>query len=279
MDYSFISRLNELNMNPEITQEELDANDNLELWSKADFTFDVPSGIGLLDDDFDVSLNKTESTDFTLVQPEISSFATPTMYHPLLSYQNPNTILQPVVPIAPATTNRSNNNYSTIYPAPSSTTVIAQKDENSSSSTITNSNTSSRKNSKSTQPSSIDTNNSEDAESQSMDTEVSAKMAAEEDKRRRNTAASARFRVKKKQREQALERTAKEMSQKAETLENRVKELEREIRWLKNLIIEKDERLLDIEPPEKRRKAAAIKSETFIEESAENEDNEKKDNH
>ncbi|CAG8483638.1 6379_t:CDS:1 [Diversispora eburnea] len=273
MDYNFISRLNELNMNPEVTQEELDANDNLEIWSKANFTFDVPSGIGLLDDDFDVSLNKLESTDFTLVQPEISSFATPTMYHPLLSYQNPSTTLQPVVPISPAATNRSNNNYSTIYPAPSSTTtVIAQKDENSTTTTNT-SNTSSRKNSKSTQSSSIDT---EDTESQSMDSEVSAKMAAEEDKRRRNTAASARFRVKKKQREQALERTAKEMSQKAETLENRVKELEKEIRWLKNLIIEKDERLLDVEPPEKRRKAAAIKSETFTEESVENEDNEKK---
>src|SRR5689334_14846916 len=93
MDYSFISRLNELNMNPDVSQEELDANDaNLELWSKANFTFDVPSGIGLLDDDFDVSLNKLENTDFALVQPEISSFATQAMYHhSLLSYQNPST--------------------------------------------------------------------------------------------------------------------------------------------------------------------------------------------
>ncbi|PIA14965.1 hypothetical protein COEREDRAFT_21371, partial [Coemansia reversa NRRL 1564] len=60
--------------------------------------------------------------------------------------------------------------------------------------------------------------------------------AAEEDKRRRNTAASARFRIKKKLKEQALERTAREMSEKAETLEKRVQELEVETRWLKSLI-------------------------------------------
>jgi hypothetical protein len=79
------------------------------------------------------------------------------------------------------------------------------------------------------------------------DPEYFAKFLAEEDKRRRNTAASARFRIKKKMREQALEKNAREMSAKAEILENRVKELEREIKWLKNLLIEKDSRLLDIQ--------------------------------
>ncbi|KAJ2722771.1 hypothetical protein GGI07_003099 [Coemansia sp. Benny D115] len=64
--------------------------------------------------------------------------------------------------------------------------------------------------------------------------------AAEEDKRRRNTAASARFRVKKKLKEQALERTARDMTAKAEALEKRVHELETETRWLKSLITEKD---------------------------------------
>ncbi|KAI9505537.1 hypothetical protein BX070DRAFT_180702, partial [Coemansia spiralis] len=59
---------------------------------------------------------------------------------------------------------------------------------------------------------------------------------AEEDKRRRNTAASARFRVKKKMKEQALERTAREMTAKAAALEKRVQELETETRWLKSLI-------------------------------------------
>lgn len=71
-------------------------------------------------------------------------------------------------------------------------------------------------------------------------------MAAEEDKRRRNTAASARFRVKKKQREQNLERTAKEMTDKASALEARIGQLEMENKWLKSLITEKNENKDDI---------------------------------
>lgn len=64
--------------------------------------------------------------------------------------------------------------------------------------------------------------------------------AAEEDKRRRNTAASARFRVKKKQREQALERTAKELSDKAKELEKRVNQLETENEWLRGLVVDRN---------------------------------------
>ncbi|KAF9544558.1 hypothetical protein EC957_011867 [Mortierella hygrophila] len=75
------------------------------------------------------------------------------------------------------------------------------------------------------------------------DPEYSTKVAAEEDKRKRNTAASARFRQKKKLREQALEQTAREQSVRAEQLENRVRELEMEVRWLRGLIVEKDTRL------------------------------------
>lgn len=75
------------------------------------------------------------------------------------------------------------------------------------------------------------------------DPEYLTKVAAEEDKRRRNTAASARFRQKKKLREQALEQTAREQTVRAEQLENRVRELEMEVRWLRGLIVEKDTRL------------------------------------
>lgn len=78
------------------------------------------------------------------------------------------------------------------------------------------------------------------------DLEESSRMAAEEDKRRRNTAASARFRVKKKQREQALEKQAKEMSDKVAQLEGKVQQLEMENKWLKGLITEKsDGKVLD----------------------------------
>lgn len=58
----------------------------------------------------------------------------------------------------------------------------------------------------------------------------------EEDKRRRNTAASARFRIKKKQREQALQESAKVMMDKNSALESRVKELELENKWLRSLL-------------------------------------------
>ncbi|CAM1503951.1 Fc.00g015420.m01.CDS01 [Cosmosporella sp. VM-42] len=71
--------------------------------------------------------------------------------------------------------------------------------------------------------------------------EEASRHAAEEDKRRRNTAASARFRIKKKQREQALEKNAKEMSEKVSNLETKVQQLEMENKWLKNLLVEKNE--------------------------------------
>ncbi|KAL8950948.1 MAG: hypothetical protein Q9222_003038 [Ikaeria aurantiellina] len=69
--------------------------------------------------------------------------------------------------------------------------------------------------------------------------EDTSRLAAEEDKRRRNTAASARFRVKKKQREQALEAKAKEMTDKTTTLEQKIGQLQTENEWLKSLITEK----------------------------------------
>ncbi|RUP46194.1 hypothetical protein BC936DRAFT_147232 [Jimgerdemannia flammicorona] len=104
-----------------------------------------------------------------------------------------------------------------------------------------------------------------------VDPDTASKLAAEEDKRRRNTAASARFRIKKKQREQALERTAREMSSKADLLENRVRELEMEIKWLRGLIVEKDSRLLDLaegKAPPKSDEPAGKKVKTDGEEAA-----------
>lgn len=70
--------------------------------------------------------------------------------------------------------------------------------------------------------------------------EEAARIAADEDKRRRNTAASARFRVKKKMREQALERTVKETTEKNDALEARVSQLELENHWLRGLVMEKN---------------------------------------
>ncbi|KAF4634204.1 hypothetical protein G7Y89_g3899 [Cudoniella acicularis] len=63
-----------------------------------------------------------------------------------------------------------------------------------------------------------------------------------EQKRLRNTAASARFRAKKKKREQSLERASQEKRALVSRLEGRVKELEEENKWLKDLVWEKRER-------------------------------------
>ena len=78
------------------------------------------------------------------------------------------------------------------------------------------------------------------ASPQQLPADQQSRLAAEEDKRRRNTAASARFRVKKKQREQALERTVNEMNDKNTALEATINRLEMENKWLKNLITEKN---------------------------------------
>ncbi|KAK9721063.1 hypothetical protein K7432_003740 [Basidiobolus ranarum] len=79
--------------------------------------------------------------------------------------------------------------------------------------------------------------------------ELTAKLENDEDKRRRNTAASARFRIKKKLREQALEQAAKDMSNRANLLEQKVKELEMEIKWLHTILVDKDPYFTDLEPP------------------------------
>jgi hypothetical protein len=61
--------------------------------------------------------------------------------------------------------------------------------------------------------------------------------AAAEDKRRRNTAASARFRLKKKEREAALEGKAKELEVRVSELERECEGLRRENGWLKGLVV------------------------------------------
>ncbi|KAJ7197211.1 hypothetical protein GGX14DRAFT_471832 [Mycena pura] len=58
-----------------------------------------------------------------------------------------------------------------------------------------------------------------------------------EDKRRRNTAASARFRLKKKEREAALETRAKELESRVNELERECEGLRRENGWLKGLVV------------------------------------------
>jgi len=58
-----------------------------------------------------------------------------------------------------------------------------------------------------------------------------------EDKRRRNTAASARFRMKKKEREAALEKKSKDLEGRVNELERECEGLRRENGWLKGLVV------------------------------------------
>jgi hypothetical protein len=74
-----------------------------------------------------------------------------------------------------------------------------------------------------------------------------ARAAVDEDKRRRNTAASARFRAKKKLRDQEIEKAAKEMAERVKNLEKKASTLELENRWLRNLLVEKHSALVNAE--------------------------------
>jgi hypothetical protein len=66
---------------------------------------------------------------------------------------------------------------------------------------------------------------------------ISSSLSPAEDKRRRNTAASARFRLKKKEREAALEKKSKELEIRVTELERECEGLRRENGWLKGLVV------------------------------------------
>ncbi|KAF9527323.1 hypothetical protein CPB83DRAFT_400946 [Crepidotus variabilis] len=72
---------------------------------------------------------------------------------------------------------------------------------------------------------------------ESSSANLTTPLSASEDKRRRNTAASARFRLKKKEREAALEGKAKELETKVLELERECEGLRRENGWLKGLVV------------------------------------------
>ncbi|KAL9019309.1 MAG: hypothetical protein Q9185_003387 [Variospora sp. 1 TL-2023] len=106
--------------------------------------------------------------------------------------------------------------------------------------------------------------------------EESSRVAAEEDKRRRNTAASARFRVKKKQREQALEKTAKELNDRTAQLEQKIGQLQTQNEWLKNLITEKKGKDFLAEEWKAFKRRAGSESDSGGEEAARSTDEKKK---
>lgn len=67
--------------------------------------------------------------------------------------------------------------------------------------------------------------------------DLSTPLNAAEDKRRRNTAASARFRLKKKEREAALDARAQALEDRVTSLERECEGLRRENGWLRGLVV------------------------------------------
>lgn len=88
-----------------------------------------------------------------------------------------------------------------------------------------------------TRKSSISTVDSPESYREQTPNPTSTPVTAAEDKRRRNTAASARFRLKKKEREAALEGKAKELETRVNELERECEGLRRENGWLKGLVV------------------------------------------
>ncbi|KAF5380262.1 hypothetical protein D9757_008216 [Collybiopsis confluens] len=90
----------------------------------------------------------------------------------------------------------------------------------------------------STPPSKRQRTRRDSAGEQSSDSPTSkTPLSGSEDKRRRNTAASARFRLKKKEREIAMETKAKGLELRVSELERECEGLRRENGWLKGLVV------------------------------------------
>ncbi|ORZ16290.1 hypothetical protein BCR42DRAFT_414735 [Absidia repens] len=223
MSYSYTSPLDSLAFESLETQPPSQINEeaaaaDLALWTNAKFTYDITPGQGIMEDkaapfDLDkamyehlaqyLDMDMTTTTAPTTTSPEVPSL--------------PISSARPLAPILlPKPSLDQNSSLFLLPSSPGATVDLSQQ-----------TNTHITKKRSSTSSSSF---SSDDRSSTSGD----------DDKRRRNTAASARFRVKKKQKEQAMAQTVRDMTEKADTLQNRVHELENEIKWLRELLLEKN---------------------------------------
>jgi hypothetical protein len=218
---NFSEFLNNLNaVSPSYDQEQFSTDDinldeELAMFTNTDFThFDLPSiseaGAANFDLDDNATVNDNIKYEDLLAGPTPPSMLIGTSSsEPVPLFPNYNTPIQPAPPANAFTVNPQ---------PPSSVTSPAASSQ--------------------TQP--VKKRKADAPSSPAVSAEEQSRLAAEEDKRRRNTAASARFRVKKKQREVALERTVKEVNDKNAQLQSKVNQLEMENKWLKNLIVEKN---------------------------------------
>lgn len=221
----------------EVIQSEKDVADELDLWSNAQFTFDVKPGVGIYDEEKNKSPVTTTASQF-----ESASGLDPETYDTLVNYLDyelprqqqvkleqkpaPKRIqprpLAPALPIlSPAVPTRQilMPKPPTAAPTPILASIVPSITTTTPKKTVT-----------AKRPLQEEEFDFEDSQN------------PDEDKRRRNTAASARFRVKKKMREQAMEHSVREMTKKSDHLQDRVNNLETEIKFLRSLLLDKAEK-------------------------------------
>lgn len=230
---SYISSLNLLGDDSPVPISEEALSEELAIWANAQFTFDTKPGSAILDDTY-----KEQQDLFTTFASLNDQTPQTTDNDHLLNLYNTTPSTSYILPQQPKQAQQQaqqaqQNILPRIAPAPSPMNHMPQQQQQQQQ---TNQLFAGKK--RKAPPSITKPEKSTDEE---KEPEVEA---VEEDKRKRNTAASARFRMKKKLREQALEKTAKEMTIKAEALEKRVIELEKEAKWLRALVVEKDPSLL-----------------------------------
>ncbi|CEP11125.1 hypothetical protein [Parasitella parasitica] len=257
----------------EAVQSEKDVADELDLWSNAQFTFDVKPGVGIYDEEKTKlsSKNTTSSpTHKSASQFESASGLDPITYDTLVNYldyelprqqqeqdsfvasetaKSPpaSTVIATVPvkkqriqprPLAPARPVLAPHitpiARQVLMPKPPTTNINANILSSLLATATSSPNIPSAADCPSPMKNVATKRTIAEAEQSSNET-----TNPDEDKRRRNTAASARFRVKKKIREQAMEQSVREMTEKSDKLQDRVNNLEAEIKYLRTLLLDK----------------------------------------
>ncbi|KAI8993238.1 hypothetical protein BDB01DRAFT_775607 [Pilobolus umbonatus] len=225
--YDYLNNLDSLVFDSpnEIIQSEKDVTDELNLWGNAQFTFDIKPGVGIFEEE--KKMNAVNAI------PQFEAPLDPVTYDTLVNYldyelprqqqkleQRSLKRIQPR-PLAPAIAPRQ-----VLLPKPPTPAASPVVDAALLASLLS---TPTVKKSPVQSP----------LPEKKRKVEESDDGIPDEDKRRRNTAASARFRVKKKLREQAMEQSVREMAEKSDKLLDRVSGLENEIKFLRSLLLEK----------------------------------------
>ncbi|GAB1525062.1 hypothetical protein RhiTH_008219 [Rhizoctonia solani] len=126
---------------------------------------------------------------------------------------------------------------STIQPAQSEVTPAAKRARTAKTTSSSTSSSSSPSVPPSSSSSSSPTTSAALPDPSEAEPDTSTPLTAAEDKRRRNTAASARFRLKKKEREAALDAKAHALEERVASLERECEGLRRENGWLRGLVV------------------------------------------